>query len=204
MESAVNLTKLRGTLASPICPSHLNHGKQFYKFCIAVTRLSGTVDTLPVIAEESLLCGTDPAVGDSLHITGQIRSHNIRNDTGRHLMIFLFASEVICEGGSAVNDVTIEGVLCREPNLRRTPMGRDICDLMVAVPRAFGRADYLPCILWGRTALQAADYHTRDCVRIVGRLQSRIYTKQTDCRITEFTAYEISALSAEFMTDSVL
>lgn len=204
MESAVNQTVVRGKLSSPICPSHLNHGKQFYKFSLAVTRLSGVVDTLPIIAEEALLPCPKPNIGDSLLITGQIRSHNIRNETGRHLMIFLFANEIICEDGPSVNDVTIEGILCREPNLRRTPMGRDICDLMVAVPRAFQRADYLPCILWGRTAIEAADYHTRDCIRILGRLQSRLYTKQTVCGCEEFTAYEISALSAQFLTDSVL
>lgn len=204
MESAVNVTVVRGKLASPICPSHLNHGKQFYKFSLTVARLSGVVDTLPIIAEESLLPCQAPCVGDTMLITGQIRSHNTRNETGRHLMVFLFANEIVCEDGPAINDVTIEGILCREPNLRRTPMGRDICDLMVAVPRAFQRADYLPCILWGRTAIEAADYHTRDCIRILGRMQSRVYTKQTASGSAEYTAYEISALSAQFLTDSVL
>lgn len=201
MESAVNRTVLRGKLASPICPSHLNHGRQFYKFSLSVTRLSGVEDLLPVIAEESLLPCPLPVQGNLLLISGQIRSHNIRNETGRHLLIFLFAGEILCEDGAPINDVTIEGVLCREPNLRRTPMGRDICDLMVAVPRAFRRADYLPCILWGRTALEAGNYHARDCIRILGRLQSRVYTKQTPCGVCDFTAFEISALSAEFTTD---
>ena len=97
-----------------------------------------------------------------------------------------------------MNDVTVKGQLCREPNYRRTPLGREICDVMLAVPRGYKRADYLPCILWGRTAAEGSDCHTRDTVRICGRLQSRNYTKQTDNGPQERTAYEISALTAEF------
>ena len=92
----------------------------------------------------------------------------------------------------------IEGPLCKDPTFRRTPLGREICDVMLAVPRAFKRADYLPCILWGRTAQEAARCHTRDVIRIYGRLQSRIYTKLTEEGAQERTAYEISALTAEF------
>ena len=94
--------------------------------------------------------------------------------------------------------MVVEGPLCRDPSYRRTPLGREICDVMLAVPRAFGRADYLPCILWGRTAQEAARRHARECIRIVGRLQSRVYTKLTEEGPQERTAYEISALTAEF------
>lgn len=201
MDSAVNLTILRGKLISDITHSHDNHGRRFFRFTLEVERLSGAIDLLPVIAEESLIPEPMPEIGQSLLVTGQIRSHNLRNEGSRHLMIFLFASEVLPEDGACINDVTVEGVLCREPNLRRTPMGRDICDLMLAVPRAFQRADYLPCILWGRTALEAASCHTRDCIRISGRLQSRVYTKLEETGTVEHTAYEISALSAQFITD---
>ena len=100
-----------------------------------------------------------------------------------------------------MNEVTLCGPLCREPTFRRTPLGREICDVMLAVPRAFKRADYLPCILWGRTAQQAAVCHTRDIVTITGRLQSRIYSKVTEDGVQERTAYEISALSATFDSD---
>ena len=91
----------------------------------------------------------------------------------------------------------LEGPLCREPNFRRTPLGREICDVMLAVPRAFRRADYLPCILWGRIAKEAAGLQTGQVLRIGGRLQSRVYTKQTDAGREERTAYEISALTAQ-------
>ena len=95
------------------------------------------------------------------------------------------------------------GALCREPTYRRTPLGREICDAMLAVPRAFRRSDYLPCILWGRTAVEVAGCHVRDEVKISGRLQSRVYTKMTDNGPEERTAYEISALTAEVLDDSL-
>ena len=103
------------------------------------------------------------------------------------------------EDGEPINDVILEGPLCKEPNFRRTPLGREICDAMLAVPRAFHRADYLPCILWGRTAQEVSACHTRDRIRIYGRLQSRVYTKLTEDGVTERTAYEISALTAEIL-----
>ena len=117
----------------------------------------------------------------------------------RRLMIFVFAASIIAECGDAINEFILEGPLCREPTYRRTPLGREICDAMLAVPRAFHRADYLPCILWGRTAQLVAACHTRDLVRILGRLQSRTYTKLTENGPEERIAYEISALGAEIL-----
>lgn len=198
MEHIANQITLRGSLASLPQFSHENHGRRFFRFFLEVPRLSGTVDTLPVIAEGSILNQADLSSGAMLTVSGQIRSHNIRSDGRRHLLIFVFPSSIVCEDGEPINEVTLEGPLCREPTYRRTPLGREICDIMLAVPRAFQRADYLPCILWGRTALDASQCHTRDRIRISGRLQSRIYTKVTESGSEERTAYEISALSAEF------
>ena len=198
MEHNANQITLRGNLSAPPTFSHENHGKQFYRFFLEVPRLSGVADTLPVIAEASLLesAGIDP--GGMLTVTGQIRSHNVRTDGRRHLMIFVFASALTCEDGEVLNDAVLEGFLCREPIYRRTPLGREICDVMLAVPRAFHRADYIPCILWGRLAQEARDHHVRDLLSIRGRLQSRIYTKLTPDGATERTAYEVSALEAWF------
>lgn len=198
MEHIANQITLRGSLASLPQFSHENHGRRFFRFFLEVPRLSGAVDTLPVIAEEGILNQADLSSGAMLTVSGQIRSHNIRSDGRRHLLIFVFPSSIVCEDGEPINEVTLEGPLCREPTYRRTPLGREICDIMLAVPRAFQRADYLPCILWGRTALDASQCHTRDRIRISGRLQSRIYTKVTESGSEERTAYEISALSAEF------
>lgn len=196
MEHTVNQITLRGTLASMPQFSHENHGRRFFRFFLEVPRLSGTVDTLPVIVQEEILLGTDLSDGELLTVAGQIRSHNVRSDGKRHLLIFVFANAILCENGEPINDVVLEGTICREPTYRRTPLGREICDVMLAIPRAFRRADYLPCILWGRTALEASRCHTRDILQIRGRLQSRIYTKATENGSEERTAYEISALSA--------
>ena len=203
MEQCVNNILLRGSLQELPRFSHENHGRRFYRFVLEVPRLSGAVDVLPVVAQQSLVDDLDPSAGDMLTVTGQIRSYNQRSETARHLLIFVFASEIRVECGEPLNDVILEGPLCREPNFRRTPLGREICDVMLAVPRAFRRADYLPCILWGRTAQEAAACHTRDCIRIYGRLQSRIYTKLTENGAEERTAYEISALTADILDQQI-
>ena len=196
-----NHITLRGSLVSLPQFSHENHGRRFFRFFLEVPRLSGAVDTLPVIAEEGVLNSTDLSDGEMLTIAGQVRSHNVRTDGRRHLLIFVFANAIVCEDGEPLNDVVLEGPICREPTYRRTPLGREICDVMLAVPRAFKRADYLPCILWGRTALEASRCHTRDRIRICGRLQSRVYTKVTESGSEERTAYEISALTAEILEE---
>jgi len=199
MEHTENQITLRGNLLELPQFSHENHGRKFYRLMLEVPRLSGAVDLLPVIAAESVLNDMDLSGGDMLTVRGQIRSHNVRTDGTRHLLIFVFASSIVCEDGEPINDCCIDGILCREPTYRRTPLGREICDAMLAVPRGFKRADYLPCILWGRVAAEVSCCHTRDRIRIVGRLQSRIYTKLTEDGPQERTAYEISALTAEII-----
>lgn len=201
MEHSTNTILLRGELVELPRFSHENHRKRFYRFQLSVPRLSGNVDVLPVIAEESVLCDMDLSAGEMLRIDGQIRSHNIRENGTRRLLIFVFATSVIAEDGDPINDVVLCGPLCKDPVSRRTPLGRDICDIMLAVPRAYHRADYLPCILWGRTAHLVSDRRTSDTIQICGRLQSRVYVKQTDNGPQERTAYEISALTAEIIDD---
>lgn len=197
MEQLENRIILRGNLLGLPELSHENHGKRFCRFFLEVERLSGAVDTLPVVARQDLLETFVPEPGMMLTVRGQIRSHNHTDESGRHLMIFAFACEIFPDDGEPVNEVTVSGSLCREPNFRRTPLGREICDVMLAVSRAYRRADYLPCILWGRTARQIAACHTRDRIELSGRLQSRIYTKYLGDVPVERTAYEISALTAQ-------
>ena len=196
MEQNINQITLRGSLCGLPEFSHENHGRRFFRFFLDVPRLSGAVDTLPVIAAEAVLDAMDLSAGEMLTVTGQIRSHNERIGGRRRLLIFVFAGSILCEDGEPINECILEGPICREPVYRRTPLGREICDVMLAVPRAFRRADYLPCILWGRTAQLAASCRTRDRLQICGRLQSRIYTKLTETGSEERTAYEISALTA--------
>ena len=198
MEHTKNQILLRGSMLSLPQFSHENHGRKFYRFTLEVPRLSGAYDLLPIVADDALLNTLDLSGGEMLTVTGQIRSHNLRTEGVRRLLIFVFASAITAEDGEPINDVIVEGPLCREPTYRRTPLGREICDVMLAVPRAFNRADYLPCILWGRTAQEGSRCHTRERIRIYGRLQSRIYTKLTENGPEERTAYEVSALTAEF------
>lgn len=200
LEHTLNQIALRGSLVSLPEFSHENHGKRFFRFFLDVPRSSGTVDRLPVVAGEDVLNTLDPTGGEMITVNGQIRSHNIRTEGTRHLLIFVFASSILAEDGDPINSCTLEGHLCKDPTYRRTPLGREICDMMLAVPRAFRRADYLPCILWGRTARDVAACHVRDQVTVCGRLQSRLYTKQTENGPEERTAYEVSALTAQIHT----
>jgi single-stranded DNA-binding protein len=199
MEHTVNQIKLRGQLKQLPEFSHENHGRKFYRFYLDVPRLSGAVDTVPVIADEAVLRNLSNLCGTTLGVTGQIRSHNIRTDGKRRLLIFVFAESVIIEDGEPVNEVILEGPLCKEPIYRRTPLGREICDVMLAVPRGYSRADYLPCILWGKVAKEVATCELREVVRISGRMQSRAYTKVTEDGPQERVAYEISALTAQIL-----
>lgn len=203
MEHIANHIDLIGSLASAPQFSHDNHGRRFFSFFLEVERLSGTIDRLPVLASEQLLRATTVQEGDSLHITGQIRSFNSRTP-GRHRLIISVLAEQMSVCSEPHDNLTaLTGVICKEPVYRRTPLGREICDVMLAVPRAFQRADYLPCILWGRTAQEASRCHTRDKIGITGRLQSRVYTKLTEEGAEERTAYEISVLTAQIPMDSL-
>ena len=203
MEHTANTITVRGQLVALPEFSHENHGRQFYRFTLEVQRLSGAVDLLPVIAPGELVDCLDPCAGECIAVRGQIRSHNQRREGARRLMIFIFAEELRVEDGAHINDAVVEGALCREPTYRRTPLGREICDVMLAVPRPFRRADYLPCILWGRTAQEISACHIRDRIRVSGRLQSRIYTKLTQDGAQERTAYEISALGAQILEEEI-
>ena len=126
MEQVENRITLRGTLAELPAFSHENHGKQFYRFALHVPRLSANVDILPVIAPRFWAESIPARLDMSLRITGQIRSHNLRTDGRRHLSVFVFASQLEPEDGEAINQVELEGILCREPTYRRTPLGRQI------------------------------------------------------------------------------
>lgn len=197
MLSQTNRAFVRGSLVQLPEYSHEIGGKRFFRFFLEVPRLSGAVDRLPVMAAEAVLDRMDLSGGEQLAVSGSVRSHNLFEDGRRRLLIFLFAEEVTAEDGPACNEIFLQGSLCREPTYRRTPLGREICDIMLAVPRPSRRGDYIPCILWGSTARMAAQCRIRDSLTVQGRLQSRIYTKLTQEGARECTAYEVSALSAE-------
>ena len=196
MENLANRIDLQGELVSLPELSHENHGQRFYRFYLDVERLSGVCDRLPVIASEQVLWDMDLSDGATVAGSGQIRSYNAKWDTRRKLLVFVYAQRLYTCEAAPLNEVFLSGTVCKPPVFRRTPLGRQICDIMLAVPRTFRRADYLPCILWGKTAQLGSHCHTRQRLQICGRLQSRIYTKLTEDGAMEHTAYEISALSA--------
>lgn len=196
MDNTTNRIILCGELASMPEYSHENHGKAFYRFALDVERLSGTIDTLQILASSSILDSIDLSGGAMLHVDGQIRSFNNRSPVGRKLLISVFAQNLYTCDDAAENQAEVTGALCREPVFRQTPLGRDICDIMLAVPRLYRRTDYLPCILWGRTAKEAAELPVGTVLHIAGRLQSRQYIKLLDSGSEKRIAYELSAIDA--------
>ena len=202
MEYVINQVRLCGTMETAPSFSHENHGRQFYSFVLGVERLSGTVDRLRILADLELLERTDCAWGERVLVTGQVRSFNQVTDTGRHLIISVYANSLELTDEAPDNRVTLTGVLCRDPIYRRTPLGREICDGMLAVNRPYHRTDYLPCIFWGRSAREMARLTVGARISLTGRLQSREYTKlQEDGSSLQRTAYEISAVTAELTRD---
>ena len=197
----VNHITLTGALASAPEYSHSNHGRRFYSFYLEVSRLSGAIDRLQILASEELLASTCVTEGEALTVEGQIRSFNNRAPKGRKLIISVLAEAIAVTDGPHANQVLLQGVICKEPIFRRTPLGREICDVMLAVNRPYHRADYLPCILWGRCAQEVSDYPVGTVLSITGRLQSREYLKVIDGVAEQRTAYEISAVTAELVTE---
>ena len=192
-----NRAVLRGTAAAAPSLSHENHGTAYYTFPLSVLRLSGSEDRLNIIAALPLLeaCPVEP--GTQLELEGEVRSFNNNSGQGSRLVITFFARTLRPGQGEHRNELCLAGVLCKPPVLRRTPLGRDICDLMLAVNRRYGRADYLPCIAWGGLAQRCAGLAVGDGVRLTGRLQSRGYTKVENGTSRERTAYEISIMKLE-------
>ena len=199
MEHTANRIELCGSLVELPQYSHENHDKRFYRFMLEVERLSGAVDVLPVIVPEPVLDKMDVTGGSMLAVTGQIRSFNSRAATGRRLVISVYAETLASCEQEPQNDVLLSGVICKEPVYRKTPLGREICDVMLAVNRPYHRADYIPCIFWGRTANLVAGCVTGESLELTGRLQSRDYIKVLDDHSECRTAYEVSAMTAEIL-----
>ena len=196
MEHTWNELELVGWQVAAAEFSHENHGRRYYRLFLEVPRLSGTVDRLRVLLPETLLPALQ-AAGEPVLVQGQLRSYNQRTETGRRLVISALAESVSGAAGEAVNRVQLTGALCRPPVYRRTPLGREICDGMLAVNRPYHRADYLPCIFWGRTAQEVSQLPVGTLLSIEGRLQSREYVKQLETGSETRTAYEVSVITTE-------
>ena len=192
-----NFVQLCGTLAAKPLFSHESRGLAFYRLPLEVRRLSGVSDVLPVLLRRAQLEALAPEGAEKLAVTGELRTFNNHGGEGARLVITVFARELAFSGEEDDNLVQLAGTLCRAPVLRRTPMGREICDLLLAVNRRCGRADYLPCICWGSTARSCAALGVGARVRLEGRFQSRGYIKLVDGEPVEKTAYEVSASTVE-------
>ena len=188
-----NRVLIRGRLESPPRASHVNHGVTYYVAPLAVRRLSGAEDHLNVVATAEQLAQAEP--DDLLTVRGEVRTFNNRSGTGSRLIVSVFARQLSEETGEDENRLELSGVLCKPPTLRVTPLGRTICDMILAVNRRYGRADYLPCIAWGSLAHRCGEMGVGDRIRLLGRLQSRIYNKNLGDRCEERTAFEVSVMS---------
>ena len=202
MENTANRIDLRGDLVALPVLSHENHGQRFYRFFLDVARLSGTVDRLPIIAAQSVLEEMDLSAGSHITVTGQVRSYHVRTEARRKLLLFVYAQSLQTSDAAPLNDVFLSGTICKPPIYRRTPLGREICDVMLAVPRQYQRTDYIPCILWGRTAQCAAELPVGAQIALTGRLQSRGYVKVLPEGTEERTAYELSAMELEILEEN--
>ncbi len=183
---------LEGTAQAAPAWSHDNHNTSFYRFFLEVPRLSRQADILPVLLPEALVSQVQP--GTPLQVRGQLRSFNNHSGIGNRLVLTVYALEISPGEGVPCNHIQLSGTLCKPPVFRRTPLGRSICDLMLAVPRRYSRADYLPVIAWGQLAIQASRLAVGDPLTLEGRVQSRIYHKVTENGTEERTAYEVSMM----------
>lgn len=196
-----NQVVVLGTFASELTLSHEVFGERFYHADLAVSRLSDSVDLVPLLVPEKLLHSERAYLGCTVKITGQFRSYNRHDVSGSKLILsvfvqdMVFVEEALTESAEQTNQILMQGYLCKDPIYRKTPLGREIADLMVAVNRAYGKSDYIPCICWGKNARYVSDLEIGSKIWIQGRIQSREYQKKTENRPPEKrVAYEVSVM----------
>lgn len=200
-----NKIELCGVIASTPELNHKNYGENFYGFRLSCSRKSTEKDMLPIIVSDRLVEIKNLQVGKKISVKGQVRTFNKHiSDDKRKLLIMVFARdvrEIEEESESAPefnNNVKLSGYICKPPVYRVTPKGREIADVLIAVNRMYGKADYIPCITWGRNARYAGNLDVGTRIDVEGRLQSREYTKKLDDGTEEIrTAYEISVSRIE-------
>ena len=179
--------------------SHTGGSERYFAFPLEIERLSGATDTVNIAVRESLIKNLELGTAGALTVCGELRSFNNKKDEGPRLVIAVFAKELYFTGSGDKNIARLSGVICKRPTLRKTPMGRQICDIMLAVNRHYGRSDYLPCIAWGRLAEECAALEVGDPLSLEGRIQSRNYIKNENGAPVSRTAFEVSIVT---LTDS--
>lgn len=201
-----NQVTIMGEVASPFTYSHEVFGEGFYMVDVLVRRLSNSEDRIPLMISERLMDVTQDYTGEFIMVSGQFRSYNRHEELKNRLVLSVFVREVefIEEemDGAKTNSILLEGYICKKPIYRKTPLGREIADLLLAVNRPYGKSDYIPCICWGRNARYASGFEVGEHVQILGRIQSRDYVKKISETETETrTAYEVSVSKLECMEE---
>jgi single-stranded DNA-binding protein len=198
-----NRVTVIGEIVSEFTFSHEVYGEGFYMTNLSVSRLSDQADVIPLMVSERLVDVHRSYIGQTVAASGQFRSYNRHEGSKNRLLLSVFVREIEFmekfEDYTKTNLIFLDGYICKQPIYRKTPLGREIADLLVAVNRPYGKSDYIPCIAWGRNARFAAGFEVGGRVRVWGRVQSREYTKKID----EFDcekriAYEVSVSKLEY------
>ncbi len=199
-----NQVSIMGKIISGFTFSHEVFGEGFYMVDISVQRLSESADVIPVMISERLIDVTQDYEGEYIQIFGQFRSYNRHEEKKNRLVLSVFAREVCfveeeCDKVKS-NQIFLDGYICKMPVYRRTPLGREIADMLLAVNRPYGKSDYIPCICWGRNARFTSGFEVGGHVQVWGRIQSREYVKKLDDESTEKrVAYEVSVSKLEYL-----
>ena len=197
-----NQVTIMGEIASPFIFSHEVYGEGFYMVDVHVKRLSNSEDNIPLMISERLIDVSQDYTGEFIMVSGQFRSYNRHDEQKNRLVLSVFVREVefIEEelDGAKTNNIFLDGYICKLPVYRKTPLGREIADLLLAVNRPYGKSDYIPCICWGRNARFASAFEVGEHVQIIGRIQSREYIKKlTETETEKRVAYEVSVSKLE-------
>ena len=199
-----NRVSIIGEVVSEFEFSHEVFGEGFYLVNVSVNRLSDMVDIIPLMISERLVDVTKDYRGRKIEVSGQFRSYNRHEELKNRLVLSVFVREIefIEEETEEMksNQILLDGYICKDPIYRKTPLGREIADLLVAVNRSYGKSVYIPCICWGRNARFAARFEVGVHVQIWGRIQSREYVKRlNEDEVEKRTAYEVSVSKIEYM-----
>ncbi|MDO5345103.1 MAG: single-stranded DNA-binding protein [Lachnospiraceae bacterium] len=199
-----NQVSIMGEIISDFAFSHEVYGEGFYMMDISVKRLSESYDIIPVMISERLIDVTQDYKGEMIQIFGQFRSYNRHEEKKNRLVLSIFAREIsfVEEESEKIksNQIFLDGYICKNPVYRKTPLGREIADMLLAVNRPYGKSDYIPCICWGRNARFASGFEVGGHVQIWGRIQSREYVKKLEDETTQKrVAYEVSVSKLEYL-----
>ncbi len=197
-----NQVTIMGVVDSEFRFSHEVFGEGFYMVDVLVKRLSSSDDRIPLMISERLIDVHQDYIGEYIMVTGQFRSYNQHDEKKNRLVLSVFVREVSFVeeelDGAKTNTILLDGYICKKPIYRKTPLGREIADLLLAVNRPYGKSDYIPCICWGRNARFASGFEVGEHVQVLGRIQSREYVKKLGETETEKrTAYEVSVSKLE-------